>query len=56
MNLIKTGYIVAIINNYQKFSYTPWPLTDIENDINAEKLVDEGDNRWFTAYDTNQIM
>ncbi|MDE6024303.1 MAG: hypothetical protein K2G45_02515 [Lachnospiraceae bacterium] len=29
---------------------------EIENDINAEKLVDEGDDRWFTAYDTNQIM
>ncbi|MCR5146553.1 MAG: hypothetical protein K6B70_04330 [Clostridia bacterium] len=55
MNIFKTGYIVAIINNYQKFSYTLWPLTNIENDVNAEKLVAEGDERWFMVYDMLEI-
>lgn len=55
MNLFVTGYIVAIISNYRKFSYTPWPLSNVENDENAERLVNEGDNRWFLVYDMLEI-
>ncbi len=55
MNIFRTGYIVAVIDNYQQFSYTPWPLSDVENDENAERLVDEGDDRWFLVYDMLEI-
>lgn len=55
MKLFKTGYIVAIIENYHKFSYKPWPLSDVENDNVAESLVDEGDNKWFMMYDMLEI-
>lgn len=55
MNLTKTGYIVAIINDLNNFSYTPWPLTDIKNNPESEILVDEGDDRWFMVYDMLEI-
>jgi len=55
MKLYKTGYIVAIIDNYHKFSYRPWPLSDVENDDVAEDLVAEGENKWFLMYDMLEI-
>ena len=55
MKMYRTGYIAATIEKNNGFSYFAWPLLQIENDIIAESLTDEADDKWFTKYDMPEI-
>ena len=55
MNLYRNGFVVATIDPDQ-FSYHAWPLFDLDDDRNAQKLTDEAWDRWFSKYDMQHIV
>ena len=55
MNLYRNGFVVSQLNN-QYGSYNAWPLSDLSDDLTAESLTNEADDRWFIKYDIQHII
>lgn len=55
MELVKNGYVVAILNAHGK-AYYAWPLADVSDDKIAESLTDTADDEWFCKYDMQAII